>query len=134
MELLAVLIISSLLLVLAINILFLGQKNYSSQTASAEQLTDIRYATKTITKEVRRSDSIKASGNQLVLINEQTTTFKLMDKEIVKNGSLIASGIGRLEFSVDGRILTIEIDTENPAGKTQTVVSEIHLRDGVVIE
>lgn len=133
-ELLAVLAISSVILSLIIGVTVNGQKTYSQQANSAEQLAEIRYAVKVITKEVRKAERLKVETNQLTIFHETPLVFRLEDGQVLQNGSLLASGIDELIFAVDGSTLSISIATEETRGKQQDTLVEIFLRDGVEIE
>lgn len=133
-ELLAVLIISSLIMSLIIGAVINSQRTYISQTNAAEQLAEIRYAVKVITKEVRKAERIKVEENKLTIDHDTRLVIKQQNGEVRQNSSVLATRIDALKFAVDGRLLSISIATEETNGKKQETKAEIYLRDGVSVE
>lgn len=133
-ELLAVLAIGSVILSLIIGVTVNGQKTYSQQANSAEQLTEVRYVVKVITKELRKAERLKVEEDQLTIFHDTPLVFRLQDGRVWQNGSVLAEHIGALRFELDGRTISIVIETEQARGRGQEAKVEIYLRDGVEIE
>ncbi|MDE0583196.1 prepilin-type N-terminal cleavage/methylation domain-containing protein [Planococcus sp. A6] len=133
-ELLAVLAIGSIILSLVIGIMVNGQKTYSQQTHSAEQLTELRYAIKVITKEVRSAEKLTIVEDRLVVQSSGRIVFELRNGQLWQDGSVLAERISELKFEVEDRILAISMETDGTIGKKQEVNVQIYLREGVEIE
>lgn len=133
-ELLAVLVIGSIILSLVISITVNGQKTYSQQTHSAEQLAELRYAVKVITKEVRRAEKVNIAEDQLVIQSDGRIVFELQNGQLWQDGSVLAERISKLKFEMEGRVLAISMETDGTSGKKQEASVEIYLREGVEIE
>ena len=133
-ELLAVLAIGSIILSLIIGIIVNGQKTYSQQTHSAEQLTELRYAIKVITKEVRSAEKMTISENRLVVQSGGRIVFELRNDQLWQDGSVLAERISGLNFEMEDRVLAISMETDGTTGKKQEVNVQIYLREGVEIE
>lgn len=133
-ELLAVLAIGSIILSLIIGIMVNGQKTYSQQTHSAEQLTELRYAIKVITKEVRSAEKMTIAENRLVVQSGGRIVFKLRNGQLWQDGSVLAERISGLNFEMEDRVLAISMETDGTTGKKQEVNVQIYLREGVEIE
>lgn len=139
-ELLAVLAIGGIVMVLIMNIFSNGQNQYSSQTAKAEQLNDVRYAAKVITKEIRKSDKVEiVNSSTLKLGKSSHVIFTLNNKnEILKNGTILVSGIEKFNANWDkekeGELLKISIEGEELKGRNQNIDTEIFIRGGDIDE
>lgn len=133
-ELLAVLAIGSVILSLIIGVTVNGQKTYSQQANSADQLTEIRYAVKVITKEVRKAERLKVERDRLTIFHDTPVVFHLQDGRVWQNSLVLAERIGTLRFELDGRTISIVIETEQAIARGQEAKVEIYLRDGVEIE
>lgn len=133
-ELLAVLAIGSIILSLVIGIMVNGQKTYSQQTHSAEQLTELRYAIKVITKEVRSAEKMTISENRLVVQSGGRIVFELRNDQLWQDVSVLAERISGLNFEMEDRVLAISMETDGTTGKKQEVNVQIYLREGVEIE
>lgn len=133
-ELLAVLAIGSIILSLVIGIMVNGQKTYSHQTHSAEQLTELRYAIKVITKEVRSAEKMTIAENRLVVQSGGLIVFELRNGQLWQDGSVLAERISGLNFEMEDRVLAISMETDGTTGKKQEANVQIYLREGVEIE
>ncbi|MFP3324077.1 prepilin-type N-terminal cleavage/methylation domain-containing protein [Planococcus sp. SIMBA_160] len=133
-ELLAVLAVGSIILSLVIGIMVNGQRTYSQQTHSADQLTELRYAIKVITKEVRSAEKMTIVEDRLVVQSSGRIVFELRNDQLWQDGSVLAERISELKFEVEDRILAISMETDGTVGKKQEVNVQIYLREGVEIE
>ena len=74
-EILAVIIIGSIIMLLISNVHLFGQKQYKSQSEKSRHLYDVTYAAKVITKEIRKADekgivNIGSKSDHIKLNNE----------------------------------------------------------------
>lgn len=133
-ELLAAITIGGILMVLIMSIFSNGQNQYSSQTAKAEQLTDIRYAAKVITKEIRKAEKIKVNSTSLELGIDSPVIFAYSNNKILQNGSILVSEIEGFLVLKEGRTLKIKIVSSEQKGNSQNIETEIFIREGVIVE
>lgn len=133
-EILAVIIIGGIVTVLILGIFSNGNKTYQNQTVKSEQITDMRYIAKVITKEIRMTDKISIIDKNLVLGSSGKKKFSLDNGEIKKNDEIIASNISILTFKLIDRTLFIEIKSKEKNNNQQQLSTEIYIREGVVIE
>jgi len=133
-EILAVIIIGGIVTVLILGIFSNGNKTYQNQTVKSEQITDMRYIAKVITKEIRMTDKISIIDKNLVLGSSGKKKFLLDNGEIKKNDEIIASNISILTFKLIDRTLFIEIKSKEKNNNQQQLSTEIYIREGVVIE
>jgi type II secretory pathway component PulJ len=125
-EVLAVLVLLSLVTLLIISVLSFGQKNYSTQQGQVQKQQDLTYVTKLITKEIRQAKSVKIE-NGLLVIDTNTYTFK--ENGIYKNNSELVSGIQTFNYSLNGMKLTLTITGNDDArGNANTVLTNIYIR------
>src|SRR5690625_5019013 len=86
-ELLATLVISSLVITFIASILVMIQKQYSFQSEDIHRLTDITIVAKSITKDIRSADEVivNESNIPLQLIKDnKKTTYTLADSIVKK--------------------------------------------------
>jgi len=134
-ELLAVLVISSIIVVLIMSIFSTGQKQYKSQTTKSEQLSDVRYAAKVFTKEVRKAEKLKWDGTTLTVGTVEALKIIIDSNEVIKNGKTIISNIKVSKISLEDNILKLTIESINSnSSKQQILEIEIFIREGVIIE
>lgn len=133
-ELLAVIAIGGILIVLVISIFNNGQNQYSTQTTKVEQLTDIRYAAKVITKEIRKAEKVKVNKTGLELGTSPSIVFSFSSNEILQNGSTLVSGIEGFSVVKEDRTLQIKIVSSKQKGNNKSIETEIFIREGVMID
>lgn len=133
-ELLAVMVIGGIVMILILGIFSNGNKTYQNQTARSEQLTDMRYIAKVITKEIRMTDKVSIVNGDLILGSDEKVVFSLENGQIKKDEEVIASEIAVLAFHFIDRTLIIEIESKDENNNKQQVGTEIYIREGVVIE
>ncbi|MBQ0138379.1 MAG: prepilin-type N-terminal cleavage/methylation domain-containing protein [Kurthia sp.] len=73
-ELLAVIIIASLLGILLMNVLFTSNKQYNTQVSEAANLNELSFITKELTKDFRQSSAIEI-GQQTVKFSKATYVY-----------------------------------------------------------
>lgn len=138
-EVLAVLVIGTIILLLISNIHLFSQKQYKSQSEKTRHLYDVTYATKVITKEIRKANAstieISDDGHSIKLNNQ--TEYKLNgdDKSIVIKSVnptteiLFVAGIKNFEIRKESSKLIIEIESVSyEKNKTEKIKTEIILR------
>lgn len=133
-ELLGVLVIGGIVMVLILSIFSNGNKTYQNQTAKSEQITDMRYIAKVITKEIRMTDKVLIVDNNLVLGSSEKIEFSIVNGNIKKGEEIIASNMDTLAFNFVERSLMIKIKSKEENNNKQQLSTEIYIREGVVIE
>ncbi|MTD29616.1 PilW family protein [Planomicrobium sp. YIM 101495] len=134
-ELLAVLVIGSIVMVLIMGIFSNGQKQYSIQTTHAEQLADVRYTAKVITKEIRQAERIKWTGTTMTIGNESPIVMTIGSDVILKGGQPFITHTKITGLRLDGSIITLTMEsTSEEMNKKKTIETQIYIREGVVIE
>lgn len=132
-EILAVTVITGIVAILVFSLIQSSTKQHIQQTKEAGNLSDITYALKVVTKDIRRSTNARVEEGNLEL------TFPNASKSIysAENGKLnkttgekveiITDGIGCADFSgedvISIKLSNTEICPEEPS-------TEIHLRRG----
>jgi prepilin-type N-terminal cleavage/methylation domain-containing protein len=131
-EVLAVLVIGSIIILLIWSALQFGQKNYKIQSEKTEELFDVTYAMKVITKEIRKAESVKIDSKKTLTLNKGTSSeiiFKEENNLILKNGIPLANG--NIEFiGLTAKKIRILISVVEKDHKSEKVETEITLRRG----
>lgn len=133
-EILAVLVISSLIIVLIFSVFSTGRKQYDFQTDKAEQLDDVRLAAKVITKEIRQAEVLRWDGTTLILGETAPVQLTTGSSQLMKNGKVLFAGIRITEIELTGRNVLISVESQGQNGKAQRIDTEIYIREGVRIE
>lgn len=133
-ELLAVMVIGGIVMILILSIFSNGNKTYQNQTVRSEQITDMRYLAKVITKEIRMTDKVSIVNGNLILGSNEKLVFSLDNGKIKKDEETIASDIAVFDFQFIDRTLIIEIESKNENNNKQQLDTEIYIREGVIIE
>jgi len=84
-EVLAVIVIGSLLIILISNTHLFGQKQYKIQWEKAAGLYDVSYALNVITKEIRESEVCTVFGEGSITLDGDRYTFDSSNHSINKN-------------------------------------------------
>lgn len=134
-EVLAVIIIGSIIMLLIFNVHLFSQKQYKSQSEKSRHLYDVTYAAKVITKEIRKAEKVTVKDNMLTLtLNLNEAVFELKSNSIVKDGNPFILEISKFEVDSDGQKITLAIESIVKNGKNESVKTEIYTREGVIIE
>lgn len=141
-EVLAATAIGIIFILLIGNALLFGLKQYKNQSIKAQELTDVTFVAKVITKEIRKATivSISKDGNSIRLtIDDQLIEYKFSEENssILKNGDRFFSGIKLFDISRDedrSKMLEIEIVSPNKNGLEERIDTEIYLRKDVNID
>ena len=135
-EVLAVIIIGSIIMLLIFNVHLFSQKQYKSQSEKSRHLYDVTYAAKVITKEIRKAEKVTVKDNMLTLtLNESNETiFEWGNNAIVKNGNPFILEISKFEVERDVQKLVIAIESIKQNGENESIETAIYVREGVIIE
>src|SRR5690625_539885 len=101
-ELLAALVISSIIIILTINLFMAFHKQYGKQSDEVRDLTNVSTAAQAITKDIRSATHIDVNTvEKSITINKtgQTITYKLVDDHLEKNNQIYLYNID--EFFVE---------------------------------
>ena len=125
-ELLAAIAISSIILLLILNVHLLGQNQYKEQSTKAERLYDVAYVAKVVTKEIRKAVHAETDGNKNLILNKglpNEIIFKEENNQILFNGSILAQGT--VSFDKTGKKIKVTIESKD---KKKNVATEIYMR------
>jgi prepilin-type N-terminal cleavage/methylation domain-containing protein len=133
-ELLAVLVIGSIILILISNIHIFGHKQNKEQSQKATSLYDVSYASKVITKEIRKAEKGKVKNNILTLNPDKPNQviFKESNGSILMNGNPIVKDITKFivkRKEVSNKIIELDIESQGINGKIKT---EIYFRGDLI--
>ncbi|MER2077540.1 PilW family protein [Psychrobacillus psychrotolerans] len=124
-ELLAAIVLASIVMMLIYSVLMTGTKQYKSQFDKNKQVTEISYTLKMITKDIRKTEKpILISSSEIDL---NGIKYSKNGSNITRNGVVIASVIDRFNVVVDDDRWIIEIKS---AGYEETKKTEIYIRKG----
>lgn len=124
-ELLAAIVLTSIVMMLIYSVLMTGTKQYKSQFDKNKQVTEISYTLKMITKDIRKTEKpILISSSEIDL---NGIKYSKNGSNITRNGVVIASVIDRFNVVVDDDRWIIEIKS---AGNEETKKTEIYIRKG----
>lgn len=131
-EVLAVIVIGSIILLLILNTLIFGQKQYKEQSEKARSLYDVTYAAKVITKEIRKADKSKiqnmgSNKNHIKLADDIEYKYNSHNESIdTKDGSTLVKGVGKFYIELEDDKVSIKIESLS----NKIVETEIVLRRG----
>ncbi|KAA0965336.1 prepilin-type N-terminal cleavage/methylation domain-containing protein [Sporosarcina sp. ANT_H38] len=131
-EILAVLIIGSIIMLLISNVHLFGQKQYKSQSEKSRHLYDVTYAAKVITKEIRKVDesgiaNVDSKRDHIKLTSVIEYKYNSANKSIEnKDGTILVKDI---ENFVAER-LDNQVDLEIISKTGEKVKTKIVLRKG----
>lgn len=129
-ELLAGLVIATIIMLLVFNIMLTVQEQYNAQSEDAGGLFDVTLAAKEITKEIRKNPGTITSPDEHTIIFNETTEneiiFKFQDKMLLKNN---INFVNRLEeFSVEIDEGKVILDIVSNEGSSKSIHTEIIIR------
>jgi len=124
-EVLAVVVIISIISVLLFRILNSSVSTHQKQTTKNRNLQDTSYALKLITKDFRKAQAFDPDSYTFTASDGTTQAYALSNNTITRNGEVIATNIEDFELNNKNRdqpntpvILTIRIqNTSNQEGK-----------------
>ncbi len=114
-EILAVIIIGSIIMLLISNVHLFGQKQYKSQSERSRHLYDVTYAAKVITKEIRKADArgienIGSNRDHIKLTDSIEYKFKSTDQTIEnKDGTILVKDIKEFVISKSSSQVNLKI-------------------------
>lgn len=127
-ELLAAIVLASIVMLLFYNVLMAGTKQYKNQLEKNNQLTEISYALKMITKDIRKTEKPKIINSSQIELNG--VNYSKDGNTITRNGVVVASSIERFQVTGNNIKWVIEIESSNQTGIKKTEKTEIYLRKG----
>lgn len=131
-EILAVIIIGSIILLLISNVHLFGQKQYKSQSEKTMHLYDVSYAAKVITKEIRKADekgiaNVGSKSDYIKLTSVIEYKYNSANKSIEnKDGTILVKDIKEFVISRSGS----QVDLEIISVTGEKVKTKIVLRKG----
>lgn len=114
-ELLAVLVIGSIILLLISNVHLFGQKQYKSQSEKSRHLYDVTYAAKVITKEIRKADekgiaNVGSKSDHIKLTSVIEYKYNSANKSIEnKDGTIFVKDIEKFYVSKSSSEVVLRI-------------------------
>lgn len=114
-EVLAVIIILSIVGVLLFSIISSGQKQYSNQSTINQELTGISYALKVITKEIRQNPGKIGIDSTLNELKINDVTYQLEGTSLMRDRVIFVSNIE--EFIVNKTTDTVKIKIKGLSGQ-----------------
>ena len=133
-ELLAAVVLASIVMLLVFSVLMSGTKQYKGQLEKNNQLTDISYALKMITKDIRKTENPQIISKSEIELNG--INYSKVGNTITRNGDVIARDIEI--FFVDDGYETGKYDEKNikwfieikSLDQKETKKTEIYIRKG----
>lgn len=133
-ELLAAVVLASIVMLLVFSVLMSGTKQYKNQLEKNNQLTDISYALKMITKDIRKTENPRIISKSEIELNG--INYSKVGNTIIRNGDVIARDIEM--FFVDDGYETGKYDEKNikwfieikSLDQKETKKTEIYIRKG----
>ncbi|MFF3101642.1 PulJ/GspJ family protein [Viridibacillus arvi] len=124
-EILATIVLSAIVATLIFNVQLSSSKQYDKQLNKNQQLNEVSYVLKVITKEMRKSTDISSINDGIKIKNDEYK-FDVNTNSIIKNQEPFATNIG--EFMVEYKDNSWNIKIKNLDGKT--VETKIVVRSG----
>lgn len=124
-EILAVLILLSIIITLSMSIFITGKNTVDRQSTKANMQDSVTLAMKDITKQVRSvAPEEVSSDDNIIEIGDRT--YRLFDNRILKDNVLLVENIDELIVLKEGNLITIRItSTDNEI----SLFSEILIRE-----
>lgn len=127
-ELLAAIVLASILMLLVYSVLMTGTEQYKNQLEKNTQLTDISYALKLIIKDIRKTENPQIISNNEINLNG--INYSKTDNTITRNGIVIARSIQQFHVTGNEVKWTIEIESSDQEEIEKNIKTEIYLRKG----
>lgn len=131
-EILAVIIIGSIIMLLISNVHLFSQKQYKSQSEKSRYLYDVTYAAKVITKQIREADergieNINSNSSHIKLNNNIEYKYNSENETIEnKNGTIFVREIAEFIALRSGNQVEIKITSKTG----EKIDTKIVLRKG----
>lgn len=107
-EVLAVIVIISLIFTLIFSVLTNGQKQHNSQQAKNQSQQNIAYALKVITKEIRENPN-NVTVNSSTELTIDGVSYKLNGTDLMKDSTLLVDNIQQFEVVEESNAISIKI-------------------------
>lgn len=122
-ELLAVIVISSIIMIVLFSIFLNGQNQAQTQRDKNLQLIDVAYVLKVLTREIRKTDIVEVQNNDTLIIDNEIYTFNSADNTITKNGDVFQNNINQFQVNKVLNKITIQITSiDGITQKTEIVL------------
>lgn len=132
-ELLAGLVIATILMIIVVNITLTIQSQFTDQSDDAEGLFNVTLAVKDITREIRRNPAaVSIPDNHTIIFNVSTENeiiFKFQDNTLLKNNKNFINGIESFHVEIveldNKEVVTLKIESNEESKKsidTQIVI------------
>lgn len=117
-ETLAVVVISAIILFSATTILTKSTSEHTKQVTNTEQLTEVRFVLKQITKDMRMSTKIEKSDSNYIFLSKDTSiianySFNETTNTITRNNIDLASNIQAFNIEIKSPKILITVKTLN---------------------
>lgn len=129
-ELLAVIVLLSIILIMVSSIHLMGVKQYNVQSQVIKNQDNVRLAMSMLTKDVRSASTVSVTNNQLTLATgSQTTIYSQGQSALNKNGYPVIKGISQFIVIQNGNKVTITlVSSQDPEGKSATLSTDLYIR------
>lgn len=124
-EILAVMVLLSIITSSIFGLLISGNKNFERQSDNNSQLNELTFVLKQVTKDVRQSSTVQISSNILTL-DSTTYLYNVNTQSLERNGQVLSTSIKQFQVLQNNNQLFIEIT--GIFGKT--VQTTVVLRSG----
>ena len=120
-ELLAVIVIMSIVFVLICNIQFTSSEQYMVQTEKNNQLTDLSYTLKVLTKDLRKTGRAPEINGNTYTIGSEIYVFDAATQSLLRNENILAQPITafKIEFITSKKY---KISIANPTDRIDTEI------------
>lgn len=122
-ELLATLVIASIIVLFISGIVMMIQKQYSTQKEEISHLSDVKIALKSITRDIRKADFVEVPDEKTIVIIQDTETITYTldnERNLLKNGSIYLYEV--TDFQVNGDQERIDITMKSGEQEESTTV------------
>lgn len=122
-ELLATLVIASIIVLFISGIVMMIQKQYSTQKEEISHLSDVKIALKSITRDIRKADFVEIPDEKTIVIIQDTETITYTldnERNLLKNGSIYLYEV--TDFQVNGDQERIDITMKSGEQEESTTV------------
>jgi prepilin-type N-terminal cleavage/methylation domain-containing protein len=129
-ELLAVIVLLSIILIIVSSIHLMGVKEYNVQSQVIKNQDNVRLAMSMLTKDVRSASTVSVTNNQLTLATDSgTTIYSQGQSALNKNGNPVVKGISQFIVVQNGNKVTLTlVSSQDPEGKSVTLSTDMYIR------
>src|SRR5699024_4527764 len=128
-ELLATLVITSIIVIIITSMYVVVQKQYFSQQEDVSNLTDVKIALKAITRDIRKADEVDIDGTNYIRIHiagESDTTdyYWDNDKTLYKNETAYILNVTNFNVDLVENKIVLNIESKEQKESTEIVIRE----------